>query len=718
MSSLLVGDRLTSLFRPRTVAVVGASATRVTQGNDVIANLLRFAYDGEILPVHPTAESIDGFPAVNSIADLPPEVDVAAVCVPARGVASVLRELDDAGCRSAVVVAAGFSDAEAAELREIARDLDLVFQGPNCMGLINATDGVPLYTTPQPPLPVGPVAIVAQSGSAAVALSHSYGLGLSKIVTSGNQVSLTTSDYVSWLADDDATQAVGLVVETIFDPDRFEAAIARLHAAGKSAAVLKVGRSDRGAIAAQAHTGALVSRHEAYEAFLARLGVPLVHDYDEMVATLQCLAEARMPTARGARTAIVGISGGQGALVCDLASDTGVPLAAFSPETKQRIERLLPGARPENPLDYAASVGTWAEDWAAALDAVLADDGVDAVLVLQDAQSTLPVADTPLYTDHMAAVAARARRSEKPIVAASSTSSDSHPDLEALLDGVPLVRGAREALVAIRGLAVRGNAPAAAQPAAVEPPSRPQWLDGLRAEVAAHSGPLPQELTRRVLAAYDVPVVRSAVASDAGEAVRVANEIGYPLVVKVMSRQVPHRSDAGGVHVGIGDEAALRAAVAAIERSVLEHVPGAEIDGYEIQEHVGDAVEAVVGFTSAPPFGSLVLVGAGGTLVELLGDTATDLAPVALPGAMAMIERTRLGTVLGGYRNLIPRTDTRGLAMVVQRVSDLAADLGDLIAEADLNPVLIAPGTGRAVIVDALLVGGAADTDSREGGTR
>lgn len=700
---------LDALMRPKTVAVVGASAKRQTRGNLVLANLRRFGFTGTVLPVHPNAESVEGLPAAAAISDLPPNVDAAVLCVAADRVADTLLELDRAGCRAAVSVSAGFSRAEEDELRRTADELDIVMHGPNCMGIVNVTDSAPLYMGKlRDPLPSGNVALVAQSGSVAIALMNSPGLGFSKIVSTGNEYALTSADYMRWLAADDATQAVGMVVETIPDPELFAAAVEALHEAGKAVVVLRAGRSSEGSRAAQAHTGALVSSHASYEAFFRRYGVPTASDYDEMVATLQCFAVPRRRRG-GPRVGIVGISGGEAALACDVAREVGCELAAFTPSTVARIESILPGASGQNPIDFGASVARTPQDQEAGLRAVVDDDEVDAVLVLQDSQSTLPLDAGHFYLDNVGVVARVSGEVAKPVTMASSTSPNTHPLIEqALGDGpVALLRGIRPALTALRNVAVRDTA-ASVLRTRVEPVPGPDraTLRELRLAASRCGGPLPQELAERIMVAYGIPILRSVVARGADDAIERAGEIGYPVVVKVASQHIPHRTEVGGVELDIRDANTLRAAIESIDRRVREHVPQATIDGFEVQPALSGAVEAVAGFTAEDPFGALMLVGSGGTLVELMKDRAVDLAPLSPDEASTMIDETWLGPILDGYRRRIPPTDPAGLADVLVKLSALAIDLCDVIAEADLNPVLIATGTGEVRVADCLLISG------------
>jgi acyl-CoA synthetase (NDP forming) len=702
-------DRVDSLLRPRTVAVIGASSQRRTLGNVVVGNFDRWAFDGTLLVVHPTAERIGDRPTVASIQDLPRRLDVAVVCLPARAVADTLLQLDDIGCRAAVVVAAGFQPDDENRFRDVLRRVSVAVCGPNNMGTINVTDSIALYTARfRDPLPAGSAALIAQSGSAAIAILNNPGVGFSKVITSGNEWSLTSADYVRWLADDPATNAVGLVLESIQNPPAFALAARELARAGKRLVVVKVGRSPAGSAAAQAHSGALLSTADAYEAYFRRECIPVARDYDELVATLQGFSQSAMPKPAGNRLGVIAISGGEGALACDVATEMGMPLAQFSDATRSVLEAVLPGARPENPIDFGASVGRAEAAQERAIRAVLSDPNVDLALVLQDAQHSLPIHDAHDYVQYLDILHKATEGAEKPIVVASTTSTDTHPRLEQTLQGrpIPLVRGIREAVAVCRNIAQAGAARARAEQLTASPeevPARPEVDCGLFRQ---DRGPLPDAACQTLLRAYGLPMVQRLFVRDAEEARDAVEKLGYPLVVKVVSRSIAHRSDVGGVVVGVRDEEGLKRALRDIAGRVTRSFPESPIEGFELQPQILDVTEAIVGFKAEAGFGGTVTVGMGGVLVELYGKPAIELVPVTVEEAEDMIRRTPLGRILAGYRGLIPRTPIRGLAEVVVSLSHLGRDQTGLVHEVDLNPVLIRHGSGDAVIVDALVIAG------------
>lgn len=695
---------MNALIRPRTIAVIGASPNRQTLGNVALDNLATYKFAGKVIPVHAEAAEIAGLPVVASIEALPDDVDVTLASVPAASVADVIRRLDRRGVRTAIINTAGFSATQEAELRAVVGSSRLLMHGPNCMGLINLSDSTPIYTggiTSR--LRAGPVALIAQSGSAAISVINSSTAGFSKVVTIGSEFRVTGADYLRWFATDDATTVIGLVLESIPDPDRFADAVDRVHAAGKSMVVLKVGRSETGARATLAHTGALIRNDDAFAGFVARYRIPVVRDYEELIATLEAFAIARKRPTQG-RVALMGISGGETALACDICDEIGLPLAAFSEATASTLRTVLPGVPGENPLDVGASVGRQAGAVMTGMTAIMEAEEVGIGVVLQDMQASLPASSHRNYAVHLGTVAELSRKVAKPVIVISPTPEImSERLLSHLADTeVPPLRGLRPGLAAVRNMLDW----AARTPEPRRLGDRKPTMErlALRQEAAGIRGPLPSPLVGRLLASYGIPGVKSATARSAMEAVALAGRVGYPMVVKVVSADVPHRSDVGAVQLGIRDEAGLRAALALIERIVREKVPTATIDGYELQEELIDCVQAMVGYQAAPPYGALAIVGIGGVLVELEADKALSLCPVTPTEAGAMLGATRLGKLLDGYRNLIPRTDTAPLDGLVSNLSALAADFADLVPECDLNPVLIRKGSGEVRVVDALFV--------------
>jgi acetate---CoA ligase (ADP-forming) len=697
---------ITALLQPRSVAVLGASARRKASGNAVMANLRRHGYTHDLHVVHPTASVVDGFPTVPSVADLPRGLDLALVSLPAAAVSDALARLEAISCRAALVPTAGLDAMQARDLAEFAARSQIAVHGPNCMGVLNLTDDIPLWfydgiLTDEPP---GNVALITQSGSASFLARAGEGTRFSKIISTGNEAGLTTADYLLWLAEDEATAAVGVVIESIRDVAAFGRSVRALREAAKPLIALKAGRTAAGSRASIAHTGALIGRDDGYAAFFRRLDVPLVTDYDEMAVALGCLAVPGLPRAAGTRIAVVTDSGGEAALAADLAERQHVQLGTFSPRTLHALAEVLPGAAPLNPLDAGASPGAGDDAYLRSYEIVAADPGVDAVMVIVEGHHTINRAEMA-YEGEICTAIRQAGDSDhgKPIVAVSSSSISTSSALRQQLGPkVPLLRGISNGLAALRALA--GNQ----RPVRLEvdrPADLPEGteLSRLHSAVAAVRGPLPARLAHDLLTAYRIPIALSVIASNVEDAQRWAAS-RYPVVVKVSSPDIAHRSEIGGVRTGVSGPAELADAIDTMRGRVGEARPGARIEGFEIQEQIAGPVEALLGFAADPVFGALVTVGSGGSLVELLADTTTGLAPLAAEEAEEVISETRLGAILAGYRNLVPVTDIRPLADALHRLSWLAEDFAGVLAEGDLNPLFVDLGTGRIRVADVLLV--------------
>lgn len=706
---------LTALLKPRSIAVLGASARRTASGNEAIANLQDRGFAGRLIAVHRDAKPIAGIETVSSIAELPRELDAALVSLPARAVVPALAELAEQGCRSAVVPSVGLTSEELDQFERIARASSMRIHGPNSMGLLNYTDAIPLwfYEGMLTNEPAGPAALVAQSGSACLFIVRAAPrVRFSKVISSGNELGVTMGDYLSWLADDPSTSCVGIVIESLRDLSGFVAAVEKLRAGGKSIVALKVGQSERGMAATVAHTGALVGAGEAYRALFEDLDLPTVEDYDEMASVLECFTSTRSGSAPGSRVAMVTISGGQAAMGADLAQAKQVQLAELSPETIEQIREIVPDAMVANPFDIGASLVAGREEYAACLRALDRDPSVDSVVAVLDAAHTLSPVELSYPQEYFEAVGDAGRLASKPLVVASSSSLTIHELCRPWVGDAPVLRGIGNALVAMRAVAAN------ATPLSRRPDAEPRLIDheGLRRAIAEQSGVLPYELTRRLLDAYGIASAASMLAVDAESAVAAAEQIGYPVVAKVASADVAHRTELGAVKTGLLTSQAVRTAVADIQDNVSRARPDARIDGFEIQAHVDASLEGMLGFVTDPVFGATVTVGTGGTLVELYPDVAVASAPLSHSRAARAIAQTRLARMAAGYRNLVPVTNLAQFESLVVDFSQLAADFADLLLEADLNPVLIEHASGTCRVVDALFVARQATPPHESGG--
>jgi acetyltransferase len=698
---------LAAVAKPASVAIIGASSSRsYATGNQVIRNLRASRYPGRIVVINPAGGSIEGVDAVTTARAAGP-VDLVVVAVGPRAVVAAVRDAREAGARAALVMSVGMTAGDLLELASFARDSGMPVHGPNCMGLINVGDDVMLWADEGilAGLPAGPVALISQSGSGAIFVARSMtGVGFTHVVSTGSEACITTAEYIDYLVDDEATGVIGLIIESVGAPERFARAVARAREAGKPIVALKVGRSQAGARATVAHTGAMMSEDGVVAAYFDGIGVPLVKDYDALAATLELLAHHRDKPFGSARVAAITISGGQAALTADLADSAGVTLAPLSAETRMRLQEALPGAGVNNPLDAGGSEAAEDEWYGRCLDLLADDPTVDVVLVVTDSQASLNDVEISYEDDIVADARAAALRHAKPFVFASSSSLSIHPSRIASTDDPsPHIRGIGNALTAIAAAA------AALAPASKEA-SRPagiphgRELEELRDLVRSSGGRIANDVGERLLFAYGIKTAESLRTSSLEEAVDWADAAGYPVVLKVDSPDIPHRTDVRGVVVGIASSAALRTEWAEMFERIRKSRPDAALIGAEIQRQLPAGIEAIVGAVRDPAIGATVGVGLGGVLVELLRDAESVFAP-ASPGAVkAALGKTRLGRLLDGYRGITPTIDHGPLIDTVVRVSWLMQDFSGLIAELEANPVLIDPETGRAFAVDVLLV--------------
>lgn len=694
----MTARNLDALFAPRRIVLVGASERPESVGAVLAANLLDAGFQGTIDLVSPRAGTLRGRPVAPSIAALSQTPDLAIVATPAPTVPGLIAELGARGCRAAVVISAGFEGPDAELLRratlEAARPNLLRIIGPNCLGVLSPALGLNgSFARGMPP--PGGLALVSQSGAVAAAAldwAPAHGLGFSQVVTLGDSLDVDVGDLLDHLAGDPATKAILLYIESLRDAGKFLRA-ARTASAAKPVLVLKGGRSESGARAAYSHTGALAGADAVYSAAFRQAGLLQVDGLDELLDTALLVAGG---DARGGGLALLTNGGGAAILAVDALERAGGKLAALSPATQARIRsRISANGACANPVDILGDAGPGL--YAAALSTLLASDDADAVLAIN-----CPTA----VADSDAAAAA--------IVEACATAPDRR--VMAAWLGEPSVAAGRARLAAARiptyptaEAAVRAFARLdvlAANRALASASSQapgPADTAGARAIVAraldeGRTALDPLEVSR-LLAAYAIPTPPLRFAADPAAAARAASDLGGEVALKICSRDLPHKSDVGGVVLDLaGAGATAAAAMAMLDRVQLAR-PDARIDGFLVQPMVRrpQARELLAGLVRDPTFGPVIAFGHGGVAVEVLADRALALAPLNETLARDLIARTRVSRLLAGYRDR-PPADLTAVAGVLTALGRLAADLPE-VTELDLNP-LLADAAG-VVAVDA-----------------
>ncbi|MDF5754833.1 acetate--CoA ligase family protein [Spongiactinospora sp. TRM90649] len=709
---------LADLLNPKSIVIVGLSARPGSTGMRILANLQRSGFGGTVYGVHRSGEDVEGVPVYRTLADVPEIPTVALLCTPGETVPELVEQAGRKGCRGAVVYASGFEEtadgaARAARLRESAARHGMSVVGPNCLGLFNP--GRDLWLTAADfgtDLRPGPVAVVSQSGSGCILLAGSGRLRFSYVVSSGNGTVTGLADYLDHFVQDPATRAVGVVVEGLSDAEGVLAAVRKGHDNGVAVVALKVGRTELGARNVASHTGAIAGDARAYEAFCRRAGIVTVTDYDELTEALVALSTIRTAPA-GDRVAFLGLSGGEIGLIADVAADFGahrdggaVRLAELSPGTREELARILPEfATIANPLDGTGQLVGDPERFGRLAAAVAGDRAVDLLAVVLDAPPSLGERLAGSYGRLLATLPGVREGSGTPVMVLSNYGGGLHPFTERALAGsdIPVVHGTRAGMAAVAAVtAGRGRAPGTAE--AHE--ARPESLSAVRRALSASpSGQVSHDVLAELAERYDLPLPRRIAADTAAGAVAAAESIGFPVVLKTASPKVVHKSDVGGVAVGLATPERVREAYEAVTSSVAGHL-GEAAPQVVLEEMVTGGVEAFVGCGLDPVFGQVLALGAGGTLVELQPDPALSLLPVSSEEVRRMVAGTPLARLFAGYRGA-PPADAEAFAGLVQRVARLAADLRVAEVEIDLNPVAVLPRGQGVRVLDLRIVAAA-----------
>jgi len=695
----LTGDRpatVRAMLQARTVAVVGASARPMSFGQQLLAEITRGDPGIEVIPVNPRYTELAGRVCVPSLADLAGRerpVDLVLLGVPNTALEEQLTLAAQIGARGAVVYASGYEPAAAGRapltdrLTAIAAKADMAVCGGNCMGFWNLDHGVrALGFTENDTPPRGPVTFLSHSGSAFSALlRNNRGIGFNLVVSAGQEFVTTLADYLDYAVDQPTTRVVAMLAETARDPERLRAALARAAEADIAVVALKVGRSVRSQELVVAHSGALAGQDAAYDAVFDAYQVLRVDDLDEMCDTVELLAAGRR-AAPGALAAVHD-SGAERALVVDAAQATGTEFAQLTPATLATLDDLLdPGLEPTNPLDVWGTGSDTRTLFASALTAMAADPAVAAVAVGLDL-----VREFDGELAYLQAAVDAARTTTKPVALLSNAHSSIDPESARSLraDGVPVLEGTRSGLLAMRHLMDLRDL--RARPAVPAPAVSAQRQARWRARLA---GPdLTSVEAMSLLADYGVQVAATASAASAAAAVEAADGLGYPVVLKTGEPGVAHKSDAGGVRLGLGDAAAVAAA--------YEDVAGRLGPRVALSAMVPAGVEVGLGVVRDHQFGPLVLVAAGGVLIEVLADRVLAVPPLDRARAGALLDRLRVRALLDGVRGAAP-ADLSAVVDAIVAMSVLACELGDDIDAIDVNPLVCGPA--GAVAVDALVV--------------
>jgi acetate---CoA ligase (ADP-forming) len=696
------GRGLEALLRPRAIAIIGASQDPTKIGGRPLQLLQKYGYAGKIYPVNPRAAEVQGLKAYASAADLPEAADLAIIAVEAEKAPDAVEQCAARGVRAVVIFSSGFAELGAAgqalqdRLRATALKTGIRILGPNCLGAVSVPDksiGTFSIVLEQAMPPAGSLGIVSQSGnlgSFTMRLAAERGAGVSRFMTTGNECDVDVADGIAWLARDPETRVILCCLETCRDAPRLIAALEEARSTGKPVIVLKIGTSAVGQAAAASHTGALAGSDAVFDAVFARTGAVRVRSVEQLVNlghVASMLLPDRLP--KGPRIALLTASGGFGVLLADAASAAGLSIPELSAATQKRVLDVVPFASARNPVDATAQMSSRPEMLHKILSAIVEDESCDAVVLLLASSLSLPRLRS-VYMEALRSI--RERHPDRLIMLCARGPADAVAELHAM--GFPTVDGIDACCETLASLVKLGGAAQAATTVTqkVEPAAK-LAADAFRHEFGA----------KQALAAAGIPVLGEQLVTSADAAVRAAEAIGFPVVMKIASKDLPHKTEIGGVKVGLASSADVRAAYEEMRRTVAAKAPAAVVDGVLVAPMAKGVAELILGTTTDPMFGPVVMVGLGGIFAEIIKDTAVQTAPVTEATAAEMLRSLKAFAVLDGARGR-PAADLDAAAQAVAALSRFAAAHAETVAEIDINPLLLMPKGQGAVALDALLV--------------
>ncbi|MFY9956804.1 acetate--CoA ligase family protein [Bradyrhizobium sp.] len=698
-----------AMLHPRNIVLVGATDKPGNYAERIWNNLIKYQFEGRLFPVNAKRETIWGVACYKDFSSLPEKPDHVLVLVPARFAVQVIRDAAAAGARSATIVTSGFSELQdeesqklAAELQQVIRETGLAVTGPNCLGNLSA--GEKLFTNIDDrvvTMEAGPVAVAGQSGAIVMAIRQALedrGVGVGYMVTTGNEAGLETPDLMTYFAADPGVRVIVVYLEGVRNAAVFREACKAARAAGKPVIALKLGASEGGRAAAMAHTGALAGSIETFDAISTREGVIRVRGLDELIETTECFVHADPP--KGNRLAAVTLSGGKRGLLIDAFYSAGLNFAPLSQNASDKLEKMLgPGSIVGNPLDAGFAAVVDPSVYIQSIKIMIDDPDTDIVVI--DAE--LPKAPHELRERNLRIVNDMAGKAAKPVIYISAMSigfTEFTKGLRKSLPNIAVMQGMDRAVGAIKSLigyaSLRKEVPdllsssKASARALLE-----KTLKG------ANGAALDEVASKRLLRAYGIPVSKEEIASSAADAVKIAKKIGFPVVAKVVSADILHKSDIGGVVLNLNSAAEVKKAFNDITARVKKLKNKPKLEGILIAQQVRADLELVVGASLDPEMGPVVLFGTGGVDIELMKDVALAGAPLDADEAKQLIGRTKAGVKLKGYRGK-PALHVASAVKAIIGLSNLMADAENRIASIDVNPFLINTKTG--VAVDALIV--------------
>ena len=689
---------LESLLCPQTVAVLGASQHPGKVGHEVLANLINGGFQGTIVPVNPKADEVLGRRCYHSLAEYDGKIDLAVIVVPAKVVKDAVQSSIDAGAKAIIVITAGFKEvgpegaALEKELAQICRSNNVRLMGPNCIGLINMHHNMNATFANSVP-PPGGISVISQSGALCVAIldwAVSMKMGFSKVISFGNKADLNEVDFLQALAEDNDTKVVAGYLENITEGDEF-LRVAEQVAAVKPVVILKVGITQAGAKAAASHTGSLAGADMAYGAAFKRAGVIRAEHLESLFD--YAMAFAMQPLPAGDRVAVITNAGGPGIMAADAVEMLGLKMGTPTEGTRKKLRGFLPPtAAVGNPIDVVGDADP--DRYLKAFEVMQEDENTDAIIVVVTPQNmTQPL--------ELAKRLAASHKGKKPVLAAFLGGEQIEAANEQLMAlGIPSYPAPDRAVAVLKAMYDYGawrNRPPRVVPYFPVNRRRVERIINWHARLGRNQ--IGEVEAKEILRAYDFNILPGQLATTEEEAVDAADRIGYPIVLKIVSPDVIHKSDFGGVRINLGNAEQVRDAFDLTMLRVRQRAPNASIRGVYVEKMGHKGREVILGMTRDPQFGPMLMFGLGGIFVEVMKDVTFYLAPITAEEAMQMLKSTRSYALLEGARGQAP-VDLNALATSLQHISQLATDYPQ-IKELDINPFIVGSVGTSAYVADA-----------------
>jgi len=689
---------LETLLYPKAVAVIGASRSPEKVGHAVLANLVNGGFKGTIVPVNPGTGEILGLKCYKSLGEYKNPIDLGIVVVAGQYVKDALQSCLDAGAKSVIVITAGFKEvgAEGAkaeqELVEICRASGARMVGPNCLGVLNTDHQMNATFAPSVP-PPGKISVLSQSGALCVAIldwAANQKLGLGKVISFGNKADLNETDFIQALAEDKATNVIAGYLESIKEGDKF-LRVAEQAAAIKPVVILKVGITQAGAKAASSHTGSLAGADIAYGAAFKRAGVIRAENFEALFD--YATAFALQPLPKGERVAIITNAGGPGIMAADAAEGLGLKMVSPSPASDAKLRTFLPpSAAFGNPVDVIGDADP--DLYTKAFAVMQEDEKIDAIVVVVTPQNmTRPL--------ELAEKLAAAHRGQKPVLAVFMGGTEVAAAKEKLMAlGIPNYPSPDRAITALRAMC--DYAAWRRRPARIVtrfPVNRRRVDRIIHMQMRSGEAQIGEVEAKEILRAYDFNVLDGQIARTSDEAVEIAERLSFPVVLKISSPDIIHKSDFGGVRINLANPEQVRDAFDLMMLRIQKRAPNAYLRGAYVEKMGQRGREVILGMTRDPQFGPMLMFGLGGIFVEVMKDVTFHLAPITAEEAMQMLKGTRSYALLQGARGQAP-VDLDTLAGALQRISQLATDYPE-ITELDINPFIVGPVGMQAYVADA-----------------